>query len=232
MNRINFTLIIFLLLFSNIINSQKNGKIIYEIKTIDFVPKEKNNEIEITIEKAMNQKFSLFFNKNKFSSFKINEIITPEDNSLDKLYNKMALTRFTCNYSYYIDFNQKKEYYLYNDGVLISNNYKEKDWSITKEMKTIDGYLCYKAIYKYEYIARDSQTKTKTITAWFAPSLPFPYGPKNYNGLPGLILELQDWNTTFLATKIELLDDELIIDFPKGKSITQEEYEKKVLSGY
>ena len=38
-----------------------------------------------------------------------------------------------------------------------------------------------------------------------------------------MILELQDWDTTFLATKIELFDKEIKIDFPKGKTITQEE---------
>jgi hypothetical protein len=42
---------------------------------------------------------------------------------------------------------------------------------------------------------------------------------------------LQDWDTTFLATKIEFFDKEIKIDFPKGKTITQEEYERKVLSG-
>jgi GLPGLI family protein len=47
--------------------------------------------------------------------------------------------------------------------------------------------------------------------------------------LPGLILELQDRETTFLATKINFTDHKKIIDFPKKKSITEDEFRKKML---
>ena len=107
---------------------------------------------------------------------------------------------------------------------------KKRIGKLQQKKKMIDKYLCYKATYKYDFVARDNKIKSRTITAWFSPSLPFSFGPKDYGGLPGLILELQDWETTFLATKIDLLDESIKIEFPKGNTVTQEQYEKKVFS--
>ncbi len=222
--------LILLLLSSNYFYCQKSATIIYVIKAIDFVPKQKAPEIDVTIEIAKKQTFVLKFNSPVNSEFKQNEIVKNEDEN-NEFGNYMATMRFTCDYTYLIDNIKKVEYFKKNDGVIIKNDFVNKNWEITTESKTIDKYLCYKAIYKYDYVARDNKTKTRIITAWFAPSLPFSYGPKNYNGLPGLILELQDWDTTFLATKIDLSDEVLKIEFPKGKTVTQEEYEQKVLSG-
>ena len=67
------------------------------------------------------------------------------------------------------------------------------------------------------------------IVAWFAPSLPYGYGPKSFYGLPGLILELTRIRTTFLATKIVIEDKkELKIKFPVGKTTTKEAFDKQL----
>lgn len=80
------------------------------------------------------------------------------------------------------------------------------------------------------YIARDAKEKNITIIAWFAPSLPYAYGPKDYGGLPGLILELTEKETTYYASKINITKNkEVKIDFPKGKMITEEEYNRKAM---
>ena len=95
----------------------------------------------------------------------------------------------------------------------------------------IDNYLCYKAIYLIKFVNRKGINTSIPIVAWFAPSLPYAYGPKYFNGLPGLILELVDRETTFLASSITISKDkEVKIDFPKGKTVSQEEYTKKVMS--
>lgn len=223
---------ILITLIANICYSQSCGEITYEIKNIDFEPKKESkikNFTEQTITIAKSQQFILQFNGSKSKFFKNSKEIAPE--SKEKMLDQLASVSFTCSFSYFLDTNLNLEFFKEDDGTLIKEMYKKKEWEITSESKTIDKYLCYKATYKYDYLARDNKVKTRIITAWFTPSLPFSYGPKNYNGLPGLILELQDWNTTFLATKIELSDKEIKIDFPKGKTITQEEYERKVLSG-
>lgn len=206
---------------------QQSGKVTYEIQSIDFTPKVKNPEIELIIENAKKQTFTLTFNNKISSEFIQGYILSSGNSQVNDLYGKLASLRFTCDFNYYMDNLNNIEYFKKNNGALIKSEIKDKNWEITTETKTIDNYKCYKAIYKYEYQARDLKTKTRIITAWFTPALPFRYGPKNYNGLPGLILELQDWNTTFLATKIELFDKKIQIDFPNGKTISMDEYEKK-----
>lgn len=54
-------------------------------------------------------------------------------------------------------------------------------WTVSNESKKIAGYTAYKAVYEHDKY---------TLTAWYAPSLPYSYGPTKYFGLPGLILEI------------------------------------------
>lgn len=228
----HLTILLLLCFFKCI--SQSSGKIIYKISTIDFEIKREEGKntgakmlAQEVLEAASLQTFELSFglNKSKFQNISTDTGI----NSELEVLNKLASVRFTCNFNYFFDKNKSQELFQYNDGTLVEKIYKAKNWNITKETKTIDKYICFKAIYSFDYLARDKKMKTRTITAWFAPSLPYPYGPKNYNGLPGLILELQDWNTTFLATKIQLIKKPIMINFPRGKTISEEEYEKAIL---
>lgn len=215
--------------------AQSSGKVIYVINNIDTNIREdvdQNNEgtklAKNILQIAKLQSFELKFNSYQ-SAFQLLSL-TMNTDELDMLLNELASIRFTSNYNYFLDKKLGREFFQYNNGILVGENYELKNWQVTNETKNIDKYLCYKALYNYEFIAMDKTINTRTITAWFAPNLPFSYGPKNYNGLPGLILELQDKETIFLATKIELSGEEIEFNFPKGKTLSQEEYEKKVSS--
>lgn len=215
--------------------SQSSGKIIYTINNINAEIKknaDQNNEgtklAQNILEIAKLQRFEL-----KFNSYNSQFNLLPlplNTEEMEILLNELASIRFTSNYNYFLDKRLGQEVFQYNNGMLVKENYKIKNWQVTNETKTIDKYLCYKATYRYDFIATDKTIQTRTITAWFAPSLPYSYGPKNYNGLPGLIIELQDRETIFLATKIELSGEEIEINFPKGKTISQDDYDKKVSS--
>lgn len=141
---------------------------------------------------------------------------------------------------------------------LIKDKMVVRDWKMEKETKNIGDYACFKATYTYERpVARvmsfsssndekekeeDEETKeepveemeTITVTAWYTPQIPVKNGPSQYDGLPGLILELNDGNLTVLCSKIVLNPNEdLNIKEPKGgKVVTQEKFdqimEKKV----
>ena len=117
------------------------------------------------------------------------------------------------------------------DGTILKNTTLNTNWQIQTESKIISSYLCYKAILKIPYVDRKGEARVNEITAWFAPSLPYSYGPKDYNGLPGLIVQLQERKTIYYAALISLTKDkEVKVDFPKGKTISEEEYTKKIMS--
>jgi GLPGLI family protein len=79
-----------------------------------------------------------------------------------------------------------------------SNNFQ---WQINQqEKRIIAGVECIKA------------TSPKGYTAWFAPKLPYPDGPRYgvYN-LPGLVLELETAQGRWAAKSIMLNNDKVVI---------------------
>ena len=67
-----------------------------------------------------------------------------------------------------------------------------------------------------------------TITAWYTPEIPVSAGPRNYHGLPGLILEVDDGRGgTLMCSKVVLNPEKSIeIKEPKkGQKINQEKYD-------
>nr|WP_321245793.1 GLPGLI family protein [uncultured Psychroserpens sp.] len=64
------------------------------------------------------------------------------------------------------------------------------------------------------------------VTAWYTPQIPVSTGPGEYQGLPGLILEVTADKTVMLCTKIVMNPKEKdAIDRPeKGEMVTRKEY--------
>lgn len=132
--------------------------------------------------------------------------------------------------SYYTEANSNSKIKYTNDIFgKFQIRYEEKTtWKLENETKYIDNYLCYKAISE-QIVVNSEGTFKHPIVAWYCPGIPFRFGPKGFNGLPGLILELQVRNITWGATKIELSNEEKSIEKPtKGKLITLEEYNKLI----
>ena len=119
----------------------------------------------------------------------------------------------------------------YGDVFLIS--YPKLNWEIVNESKVISGFLCGKAI--TQVAENSATTQMKTVVAWFAFDLPFNFGPKQFNGLPGLILELEYFGRYKLtATKIVLNPEKRIeIQFPsKGIKISLKKYEEMISKSF
>ena len=103
---------------------------------------------------------------------------------------------------------------------LIEDSIKSKNWEIKNETKNIGNYTCTKATYNYK--KNDSLIN---VTAWFTKEIPVSNGPDIYDGLPGLILQVDDGFYTILSTKVEL-NTENTVKLPKGgKVVTQSEYD-------
>lgn len=122
-----------------------------------------------------------------------------------------------------------KDKLLFSDyGEFLIKTPSNHNWNISSESKKIDNYLCYKATYTESYTARDGKTKERVITAWFCPELPYSFGPLEFNGLPGLILELEKNGNKVVAKSIILSKKEIELKIPNKKTITKEQYDNKI----
>lgn len=136
---------------------------------------------------------------------------------------------------------------------LIVEKMDQPKWQLGSETKKIGQYTCYKAALTREDVSidyasifrnrgRNNNTtkkdstqiqqkeinvpKMETITAWYTPQIPVNTGPKDYYGLPGLILEINVGKTTMLCTEI-IINSKNTIEIKKptkGKKVTRKEY--------
>lgn len=106
---------------------------------------------------------------------------------------------------------------------IIEGEQKSYEWKMTGEQKPILDMLCLQAV------SADTSNK---IEAWFTVQIPVPSGPDMLTGLPGMVLEMivDDGQRKLTATNIEFreMSDEEIQAPSKGKSVSQEEYDKIV----
>ena len=100
------------------------------------------------------------------------------------------------------------------------------EWNLSKEKKKILGYTCLKAIGTIkEYNPMTKQTLTHTVTAWYSPKFPGLFGPAEYFGLPGLVLEASKGSYYFVAKSINLESDKTILSPTKGKKVSKKEFD-------
>ena len=128
---------------------------------------------------------------------------------------------------------------------LIEDELEKRDWVLTNETKNIGQYTCYKATMTREQevvqtrisVNGDNDVEDEdaepemeeiTVTAWYAPEIPVNNGPGRYQGLPGLILEIEDGSLSLLCSKIVLnpKDKKEITKPTKGKKVNQEKFDQ------
>ncbi len=116
----------------------------------------------------------------------------------------------------------KKEFVRQTDFMsrtfLIQDKLPQFDWKITDKVQKIGRYSCRKAILKQD---------DYEVVAWFVDEIPSNDGPKEYYGLPGLILKIKTPSLIIEATDISFSKEKIELKKPtKGKKVTREEFEK------
>jgi GLPGLI family protein len=116
--------------------------------------------------------------------------------------------------------NQKKnesisQEYILDKAFLITEPLNSA-WKLLPEEKTVGNYVCKQAIHD------------TNVTAWYCPDIPVGDGPYLFQGLPGLILEIEIPTKTITMQSIEfeaIIKDK--IQIPKtGKAISRDEFNK------
>ena len=220
------------------INSQEvHSKIIYKKKiNIDLKKrKSKNKEaiklLETLFDKMNKLEYVLLFNKKKSIFKEISKLNRDfEENSLSSGLSKLL---GDSNGIYFTDKEKNKIYHQkeFESEFFLIEQDKISDWNITHEKKEIDNYTCFKATKNDTYVGSSGNLIKKKIIAWYTPQIPFNYGPLKYNGLPGLILELQNDKVIFYVKEIHLnLNNKENISKPKkGIKITQSKHDSIVM---
>jgi GLPGLI family protein len=175
------------------------------------------NEMKALLEGSKDVRGILKFDRNS-SIYQRENVL---ENDLNKSYN-LTIPAAGGDKVFYTNFNKEKfieqDCKILGSCFLIQN--KRTNWVLVNESQQIDGYECFMA----ELINPDYKDK---IIAWYAPEIPIPFGPLNYNGLPGLVLVVESKIATFTVEQIKLnLEDSKIeiIEPKKGRSITKKEF--------
>ena len=105
---------------------------------------------------------------------------------------------------------------------LIEDTVQKLEWTFVDEEREILGYTCKRAIAKQNNL---------TLNAWYAPSLPFSFGPNGTVGLPGLILEVEYGSSKDGVRAVSVSDTmETIVEPTEGNLVTTVEF-GRILKG-
>jgi len=134
---------------------------------------------------------------------------------------------------------------FYGKMFLVKDDLMTIEWKMDSESKKIGNYNCFKATasiptadlawynFSWSELRQNDSTEVTEIPmtkieAWYSPQIPVSFGPSEYWGLPGLILEVSDGTTTMLCSKLVMNPDEKeSIEAPnKGKEVVKKEYKK------
>jgi len=211
-------------------------------------------DIDPAMEKAFQEALKKASEKNYLLTFNKSECIFEEEQQLEKPKSAAGEMSISVSISSseekkYINAKDKTstiEDEIFGKEFLIVDPIEKPNWELVDESKKIGDYTCFKAKLlipvsekqKKEYeeflkkeeikssLFKMQEPKDKTITAWYTPEVPVSFGPNNYWGLPGLILEISEPELIILCSKLVLNTKGSTIKVPnKGKKVSQKEFD-------
>lgn len=224
---------LFLFLINSLLISAYSQTTTIEYKLQRNISEKKLKEQPGFAKKAFSKDyFYILTYSNDIVEYKINDSIKDNESYLD--YEKNEVIRIDKSMQKYIYKDLKKNITYsklnsFDETLNVKDSLIDRKWKITSETKIINGFVCKKAISKI--------FKVKTY-AWFAEEINIKTGPDLFDGLPGLILEINTEHFNWIATslKTELKDSIIkkpeftgkIYTFKEGEKITKE----KLLNRY
>ncbi|WP_396179098.1 GLPGLI family protein [Flavobacterium sp.] len=222
-----------------------------KIKLDDGDKKEEDKElheaVKLAMKKSSEKTYTLLFNKQE-AVYEENEALEQPTNPNDGFSISVKMSGGGKKY-----INTKEKISLEEDEIfgkefLIEEPLEQPKWQMVNETKKIGDYTCMKAELiipvsekqKQDYsdflkreekkpaLFKMEEPKDKVIVAWYTPEIPVSFGPNNYWGLPGLILEINEENLVVLCSKVVLNSKEkLKIKRPNtGDKVSKKEFDR------
>ena len=232
--------------FSKRISTKKAEKV--KVDSKDKMDPETEIAFQEAMKKASEKQYTLSFNKSECLYEQQEQLEKPEAPASGGISISVS---FSGEGKKYINVKEKKtivEDEIFGKEFLIIEPIVKPDWKLVDETKKIGDYNCFKAqllipvtkkeIKEYEeFLKKEAikpalfkmgEPKDKVITAWYTPEIPVSFGPNNYWGLPGLILEINEEKSIILCSKVVLSNKEKSkIKIPNtGDKVTQNEFDK------
>lgn len=222
------TLLITILSFSqngNMFVTYKKDILNYSINNSNAEKQKTMNSIMDDLKKSSNSlRYNLIIN-NYESLFSLEENLAIE---IDEKSLKFIVGAGSAGGDFYM--NSKTKESIRSNPLLgeifnIVSNLDSIKWQLTSDSKLIGKFKCYKAL-TTKVVENNKGIFNHPVEAWYAPEIPFGFGPVGYGGLPGLIIEIQYQNVRFYVSTIELntKKDIKIVKPTKGKEVTKDEY--------
>lgn len=215
------------------LTSEKGGRVVYEIKV---QKRPSNSETETAVLKKFNNQldyYAGFLEKletelifSDVSSFYRTNYMDLGSQSIPE-YIKII---FNVNEEYYADLLEKNNFRLEeidDKKFLVKTEMEKLNWKITTEIKFIQGIKVKKAIY-----VSNSKKHPKTICVWFAPSIPYNFGPAEFSFFPGLVLEvdvISKFPITITAKEITIDRKFKFKSLPKAEILTENKLDELYL---
>jgi len=204
----------------------KEGKISYERK-INMHRNLPDPQMKSMVPEFRTDKFELIFNENVslFRSVVDEEAPDPFANAGGGGGGmRMNFRMPTANT--YTDMAKQMQYEeraFFEKEFLIIDSLKQYKWKLSEETKTIAKQLCKKATTMITTpqirmrvsiggAGNNADTTANTLRApketelvvWYAENIPVSFGPDNYSGLPGVIMEIDQDNGATVTTAVEV----------------------------
>ena len=204
----------------------KEGKISYERK-INMHRNLPNPQMKSMVPEFRTDKFELIFNES-VSLFRS----VVDDEAPDPFANaggggggmRMNFRMPTANT--FTDVSKQMQYEeraFFEKEFLIIDSLKQYKWKLSEETKTIAKQLCKKATTMItapqmrmrvsiggggnntDTAANTPRAPKETeLVVWYAENIPVSFGPDNYSGLPGVIMEIDQDNGATVTTAVEV----------------------------
>lgn len=201
-----------------------SGTISYEEKlTIDLKGQDIPESMRAFVPKEQKSVKVLYFNADQslYENGKAGKDEGSEEFEQDGM--KIRMERSRPDEKIFVDFKSREKLAqrdLMGRMFLVKETVSPEKWKFTNRQKNILGMPCQEA---YRMDEKDS------VTAWYTTAIPVSGGPKDFAGLPGMILEVNVGdNVSIKATRVDHTEDvaKKIKAPTKGKAVTEAEYNK------
>ena len=205
----------------------KEGKISYERK-INMHRNLPDPQMKSMVPEFRTDKFELIFNENVslFRSVVDEEAPDPFANAGGGGGGGMRMNFRMPTANTFTDVAKQMQYEeraFFEKEFLIVDSLKQYKWKLSEETKTIAKQLCKKATTMITSpqmrmrvsiggAGNNTDTTANTprapketeLVVWYAENIPVSFGPDNYSGLPGVIMEIDQDNGATVTTAVEV----------------------------